>query len=49
VREEEACLRAVLVQPRLRDWTQWVESEDVTFTFTTGRIRELPLPPSMTP
>jgi hypothetical protein len=40
--EQEPCLRAVLVQPRLRDWKEWLEHEDLAFTFTGGSIRELP-------
>lgn len=41
--EHEPCLRAVLVQPRLLDWKEWREHEDLVFTFADGTIRELPL------
>lgn len=44
----EPCLRTMLIQPRLRDWREWVESEDLVFTFTGGSIRELPLPGAAT-
>jgi hypothetical protein len=39
---DEPCLQLVLVQPRLRDGTAWVEHEDLVLTFSGGEARAIP-------